>query len=694
MLYFSHFSLMNLASLLLITVALAEVWRSTTVGPARRRMLAFLSGCALYVGAVVLDTGTYSLGSLPFFEFEYPAIFFEILAFVELSRHVAGVDNKRHVLATRVFAAIVVPIWLYFYYIAVSSNAAYDSAAYHLLLPLPVLLSSYTFLLLGAVLFKKTRVLPVFLLSLWKALPADDFRSKATYYLFLAAGLFVFGALMPALNVNTSLPQEMTYGLYYINNLVILGLVVVGFFKYVERRACLATKITIGMTVILMSVATSVILLFHEEQAELALEDVALLQQSSIIITPAGIGRDNSRYQAEATPASWADTTALNHTTEKEGVALDLPFSFPFYGQNYNRLHILPSGQVVPFNGSIGPKPVYSNIQCLRDKPPIAPFCVPGAGYKFQSSLQADQAVITWTQSKGNRPADIMQLVIRPDGSIRLNYRDVPVMGSVVRDTSIGIHNGVKLALRTQLLSALPLVTSQPMVWFDLNLGRRAIVHEKLWPLAAYMVFTILAVIMFIRPYLVQRIVTPLNTLSTGLTKVDSGNLDSKLSLDTQDEFGDLAAGFNGMIASLELARERADEQTELLETELTRRTITAASMDGDEILSKDQTFEQKIKKVITQNMGNFNFQVAELAEDMGMSTRQLHRKVVDLTAETPAALIRALRLEHAYQLLANNAANISQAAHRSGFKDVSYFSKRFQQRFTISPKELKAKAP
>ena len=690
MLYFSHFSLMNLASLLLIIVAVVEVWHSATAGPARLRILVFFSGCALYVGAVVLDTGTYSFGPLPFFEFEYPAVLFEIMAFVELSRHVAGINNRRYVLATRIFAAVTVPIWLYFFYGAVSSDAAYDSAEYHMLLPLPILLSVYNFLLLGSMLFKRTRVFPVFLFSLWTALPANDFRGKATYFLFVAAGLFVLGSLMPVLNLNTSLPQEVTYGFYYINNLAILGLVVVGFFKFVERRACLATKITIGMTVILMSVAISVILLSYEEQVELAIEDVGLLNRSSVIIKPTGSGS----YQAEAAPASWANTVTLNHPAETEGVTLALPFSFKFYGRSYGQLFILPSGQVLPFNGSDAPKPNYSNIQCLRDMPVIAPLCVPGAGYKMRSTLSAERAVITWAQTDGNRLADVAQLIIRQDGSIRFNYLAVPTVGSVVRDTSLGIHDGVKLALRTQLLSSLPLVTSEPMVWFDLNLGLRAIVHGKLWPVAAYMVFTVLAIMMFIRPYLVRRIVMPLNVISAGLKNVDSGSLDDRLTLNTQDEFGDLAAGFNGMISSLDLARERADEQTELLETELTRRTITAASVGDDKILSKDQAFEQKIKEVITQNVANFNFQIAELAEEMGMSTRQLHRKVVDLTAETPAALIRALRLEHAYQLLANNAANISQAAHRSGFKDVGYFSKRFQQRFTISAKELRAKAP
>ncbi|MEX0298241.1 MAG: helix-turn-helix domain-containing protein, partial [Kordiimonas sp.] len=174
-----------------------------------------------------------------------------------------------------------------------------------------------------------------------------------------------------------------------------------------------------------------------------------------------------------------------------------------------------------------------------------------------------------------------------------------------------------------------------------------------------------------------------------GLKRVDEGQLDRNISVETRDEFSNIANGFNRMISSLDEARQRTDEQTDLLESEIQYRTIEAAKKIDPDILSKDQVFENKLRETIESNLSDFDFQVAELAEAMAVSTRQLHRRVVNLTAQTPASLIRSFRLEHGYQLLSARAVNVSEAAYGCGFKDVSYFSKLFHKKYGVAPSEF-----
>jgi pimeloyl-ACP methyl ester carboxylesterase/AraC-like DNA-binding protein len=90
----------------------------------------------------------------------------------------------------------------------------------------------------------------------------------------------------------------------------------------------------------------------------------------------------------------------------------------------------------------------------------------------------------------------------------------------------------------------------------------------------------------------------------------------------------------------------------------------------------------------IDQNLGNEHYGVEMLAERIGVSERQLQRRLKLITNKTPNQLILSVRLHRAKELLSNRQENIAEVAYKTGFANPSYFSKSFRKEFGITPSE------
>lgn len=689
MLLLTHFSLISLACLLLTGAALHEVWRAGMSHPASSRVAAYLATASLFLVTLFLDNSLYSIGSHPFYVLEYPTILLETLAFAELCRFVAGFREKRFVRWYAAILALLVVAWVACFLYAWLSGASYYGSAYNILLILPIALIVWSFLLLAQSLYQRTGLFPLRLIASWKALAPGDDAGKAVYGFFLTALVFVLGSTAPVLARISEWSTEVIYGAFFANNLLILSLLIISYLSYVERRINLATKLTSLLFVILMVVFVGVVLLFYQDDATLAQSDADFIADNSLVFEPSGA----AQYRAEAMEKSWLTVPMLNHPATGGPIVLELPFEFPFYGRGYSQLQVYPNGQVVPTNDERLSQSGNNNA-CVRAVPVIAPSCLPGFRAEISTHVTNEIAVIVWSGpaevAGGESGQAIVQLVLTPEGVMRFNFGRPVERWSLVLERAIGIHGGDDRNLTGTTLTALPLLGRQgEALWFDLQHGQLRKVHALMWPVAIFLVASTFAVVFIFRPLVSRLIVEPLRTIRAGLAQVDEGRLDQELDVATRDEFGDIASGFNDMIQSLAEARQTADEQTEILEAEITYRTIEAAKKIDPEILSKDQVFENRLRGVIEENLSDFSFQVGELADAMAISTRQLHRKVVNLTAQTPAALIRRLRLERARKLLAARAVNVSEAAYKCGFKDVSYFARLFQNRFGKTPSEI-----
>ncbi|HMB93894.1 MAG TPA: two-component regulator propeller domain-containing protein [Rhodothermales bacterium] len=103
---------------------------------------------------------------------------------------------------------------------------------------------------------------------------------------------------------------------------------------------------------------------------------------------------------------------------------------------------------------------------------------------------------------------------------------------------------------------------------------------------------------------------------------------------------------------------------------------------------SEEEAFLKDVLAIVEDALPDSTFSVDHLAERIGISRRQLERRLKDTTGQTPAELIRQMRLERASQLLQARAGSVSEIAYAVGYKSASYFSTAFREAFGHSPSE------
>jgi YesN/AraC family two-component response regulator len=107
--------------------------------------------------------------------------------------------------------------------------------------------------------------------------------------------------------------------------------------------------------------------------------------------------------------------------------------------------------------------------------------------------------------------------------------------------------------------------------------------------------------------------------------------------------------------------------------------------------LALNQADAQFLRRVIAaaeQKASDFEFDIDVLAQSVGVSRRQLFRKLKAVTNITPNALIRSLRLRRASQLLLESEMTITEITFAVGFLDVKYFRTLFKGQFGVLPSE------
>ncbi len=106
-------------------------------------------------------------------------------------------------------------------------------------------------------------------------------------------------------------------------------------------------------------------------------------------------------------------------------------------------------------------------------------------------------------------------------------------------------------------------------------------------------------------------------------------------------------------------------------------------------VMSVDDLFLNKVMAAVEERLSDGHFNTDELAAVVGMSRRQLLRKLSALTGRGPAEFIRFVRLHRAMELLEKGAGTVSEIAYRVGFNDPSYFSKSFHRQFGKVPTDV-----
>ena len=133
----------------------------------------------------------------------------------------------------------------------------------------------------------------------------------------------------------------------------------------------------------------------------------------------------------------------------------------------------------------------------------------------------------------------------------------------------------------------------------------------------------------------------------------------------------------------------RAENLIELRQTlhHKYRRNIGVVPSSID-VPSEDESFLARTNEVIENEMSNSYFSVDHLADELGISRRQLERRLKQIVNISPAGYVRMMRLKRAAQYLEKNYGNVSMISQEVGFQDPNYFSKLFKQTFGVSPSQ------
>ena len=105
---------------------------------------------------------------------------------------------------------------------------------------------------------------------------------------------------------------------------------------------------------------------------------------------------------------------------------------------------------------------------------------------------------------------------------------------------------------------------------------------------------------------------------------------------------------------------------------------------------NKEESFLNQLRNVVLDRIDDHELSTSDLGKAVFLSDSQVNRKLKALTLMTPSEFIRSIRLEHALVLLKTTDHTITQIAFEVGFNQPAYFTRRFQERYSVSPTEAR----
>jgi len=96
-----------------------------------------------------------------------------------------------------------------------------------------------------------------------------------------------------------------------------------------------------------------------------------------------------------------------------------------------------------------------------------------------------------------------------------------------------------------------------------------------------------------------------------------------------------------------------------------------------------------KLLAVLQKNISAPSISVETLSCEIGISRVHLHRKLKELSNQSPRDFIKHIRITQAAHLLTSSHANVSEVAYAVGFSSHAYFTNCFRDQFGISPTDF-----
>lgn len=109
-----------------------------------------------------------------------------------------------------------------------------------------------------------------------------------------------------------------------------------------------------------------------------------------------------------------------------------------------------------------------------------------------------------------------------------------------------------------------------------------------------------------------------------------------------------------------------------------------------DKFLKKEDEFILRVRHILESNLGDDEFGITRLCDEMAVSHAQLYRKFKSLSNRTIGDYFKSLRLHKARELLLSTDLNVSEVTYIVGFKNISHFSREFTHEFGKPPSEIR----
>jgi transcriptional regulator GlxA family with amidase domain len=103
---------------------------------------------------------------------------------------------------------------------------------------------------------------------------------------------------------------------------------------------------------------------------------------------------------------------------------------------------------------------------------------------------------------------------------------------------------------------------------------------------------------------------------------------------------------------------------------------------------SAEAAFLERVRDMAEAGLDDPSFGVDALAAEVGLSRRQLGRRLSDALDTSPGVFLRQMRLARAAQLLKQEAGTVAEIAYAVGYRDPDHFAKQFRKSYGAPPSE------
>ena len=161
-----------------------------------------------------------------------------------------------------------------------------------------------------------------------------------------------------------------------------------------------------------------------------------------------------------------------------------------------------------------------------------------------------------------------------------------------------------------------------------------------------------------------------------------------------EDRLEGLGAGADASIVKpfnveiLSRAAANLIQSRQVLRNKFTGKEAQTEKVEQVKLKTPDERLLERIMSTINSNISNPDLSVEFISQEVGISRAHLHRKLKELTNQSPRDFIRNIRLKQAANLLASGNQNVTEVMYAVGMQNAASFSTMFKNFYGVSPKE------